>query len=223
MRVLVAEDEPLLAEAIRTTLTRQSIAADVALDGLTALDLLDHVHFDVVVLDRDLPGLSGDEVCREVVARGTGTRVLMLTAARRLDDKVAGFALGADDYLPKPFEFPELLARLRALERRTVVAAPPRLTVGDLELDVPRRRVVRGGCPVSLSPKEFAVLHELMKNPGEVISAEELLARAWDENANPWTNSVKVTISVLRRKLGDPEIIHTHPGFGYSVGDSSAS
>jgi two-component system response regulator VanR len=219
VRVLVAEDEPLLAEAIRTTLTRQSIAADVALDGLTALELLDRIEFDVLVLDRDLPGMSGDDICRELVARGTGTRILMLTAARRLDDKVKGFALGADDYLPKPFEFPELLARLRALERRARVAAPPRLSVGDVELDVPRRRVIRGDSPIRLSPKEFAVLHELMKNPGEVISAEELLTRAWDENANPWTNSVKVTISVLRRKLGDPDVIRTHPGFGYSVSD----
>lgn len=216
MRVLIVEDEELLAQAIQAGLRRESIAADIVGNGVTALELASRVAFDVVVLDRDLPGMSGDDVCRELIATGRGCRILMLTAARRLDDKVRGFELGADDYLPKPFEFPELVARLRALERRTVVAVPPQLESLGVRLDVARREVYRDGRYVRVSPKEFAVLHELMKVPGEVLSSEMLLERAWDENADPFTNTIRVTISTLRKRLGEPWVIQTVPGFGYA-------
>jgi two-component system response regulator VanR len=217
MRVLIAEDDALLAEAVQQGLRRESIAADIALDGLEALDLAERIDYSVVVLDRDLPRVSGDEVCRRLVASSNQARILMFTAARRIDEKVAGFELGADDYLAKPFEFPELVMRLRALDRRRAVAAPPVLEVGTVTLDPARREVYRSGRYVRTTRKEFAVLHELMRSAGTVVSAEELLDRAWDENIDPFTNTVRVTMSTLRKKLGPPAIIHTVAGVGYTM------
>ncbi|MDO5064959.1 MAG: response regulator transcription factor [Actinomyces bowdenii] len=215
MRVLVVEDEEYLAEAIATGLRREAMAVDVVGDGGRALEQLEDHHYDVLVLDRDLPVVHGDEVCRRVAQEHPGTRVLMLTAARRLDARVGGFELGADDYLVKPFEFLELVARLRALERRNQPARSPVIEAHGVRLDPFRREVHRHGRPVRLSPKEFAILQILMEADGGVISAEELLARAWDANADPFTNSSRVTISHLRRKLGDPWVIQTVPGAGY--------
>ena len=217
MRALVVEDEPYMAEAIRTALRRAAIAADTAPDGRTALDMIAVNDYDVVVLDRDLPGVHGDEVCRTIMASGAGPRVLMLTAARRLDDKISGFEIGADDYLAKPFEVAELIARLRALERRRSQPTPSTLTFADLELNVFRLEVRRGGHTVRLSRKEFAVLHQLMQAGGGVVSAEQLLEKSWDENANPFTNAIRVTMSSLRKKLGEPWIIQTSPGSGYRM------
>jgi two-component system response regulator VanR len=218
MRVLVVDDEEDLADALRTVLRRAAIAADVAYDGDTALAQLSVNNYDAVVLDRDLPGISGDEVCRAIADRQLSTRVLMLTAARRLDQKVAGFELGADDYLTKPFELPELIARLRALARRPSERAPPVLTSGDVELDPFRVEVRRAGRWVPVTRKEFAVLQLLLAARGGVVSAEQLLEKAWDENANPFTNAIRVTISSLRKKLGEPTVIHTVPGTGYRIG-----
>jgi two-component system, OmpR family, response regulator VanR len=218
MRVLVVDDEEDLADALRTVLRRAAIAADVAYDGDTALAQLSVNNYDAVVLDRDLPGISGDEVCRAIADRQLSTRVLMLTAARRLDQKVAGFELGADDYLTKPFELPELIARLRALARRPSESAPPVLTSGDVELDPFRVEVRRAGRWVPVTRKEFAVLQLLLAARGGVVSAEQLLEKAWDENANPFTNAIRVTISSLRKKLGEPTVIHTVPGTGYRIG-----
>jgi two-component system response regulator VanR len=217
MRVLVVDDEEDLADAVRTALRRAAIAADVAYDGDTALAQLAVNDYDAVVLDRDLPGMSGDEVCRAIAGQGLPTRVLMLTAARRLDQKVAGFELGADDYLTKPFELPELIARLRALARRPSEGAPPVLTVGDVDLDPFRVEVLRAGRRVPVTRKEFAVLHVLMSARGGTVSAEQLLEKAWDENADPFTNAIRVTISSLRKKLGEPPVIHTLPGHGYRI------
>jgi len=217
MRVLVVDDEEDLADAVRTALGRAAIAADVAYDGDTALAQLAVNDYDAVVLDRDLPGLSGDEVCRAIAGRLLPVRVLMLTAARRLDQKVAGFELGADDYLTKPFELPELIARLRALARRPSEAAPPILTAGDVHLDPFRVEVLRAGRRVPVTRKEFAVLHVLMSARGGTVSAEQLLEKAWDENADPFTNAIRVTISSLRKKLGEPPVIHTLPGHGYRI------
>lgn len=218
MRVLVVEDEPYLADAIRTGLGLEAIAADVVGDGEAALAAVTVNEYDAVLLDRDIPGVHGDEVCRRLNEAAERPAILMLTAARRLHDKVDGFALGADDYLAKPFEFPELIARLRALSRRRFTALPPALEVGDVRLDPFRRVVLRSGRFVHLTRKEFAVLEVLMREPGGVVSAERLLEKAWDENANPFTNSVKVTISTLRRKLGEPWAIETVPGAGYVIG-----
>ncbi|MFJ2544031.1 response regulator transcription factor [Microbacterium sp. NPDC087589] len=215
MRVLIVEDEPLLANAIRRGLRNAAIAADIAGDGAAALEFLDRIDVDVVLLDRDLPVISGDDVCRRLIETGNRARILMLTAARRLDDRVGGFELGADDYLSKPFEFPELVARVRALARRAEPVRPPRWEALGVTIDVGRREVYRAGRYVRLSPKEFAVLRELMQIPGDVLSAEDLLARAWDEQADPFTSTIKVTISSLRRKLGDPPVIQTRSGFGY--------
>jgi two-component system response regulator VanR len=217
MRVLVVDDEEDLADAVRTALGRAAIAADVAYDGDTALALLAVNDYDAVVLDRDLPGMSGDEVCRAIAGQRLPARVLMLTAARRLDQKVAGFELGADDYLTKPFELPELIARLRALARRPREAAPPVLTAGDVDLDPFRVEVLRAGRRVPVTRKEFAVLHVLMSARGGTVSAEQLLEKAWDENADPFTNAIRVTISSLRKKLGEPPVIHTLPGHGYRI------
>ena len=217
MRVLVVDDEEDLADALRTALRRAAIAADVAYDGDAALALLEVNEYDAVVLDRDLPGVSGDEVCRAIADRRLPARVLMLTAARRLDQKVAGFELGADDFLTKPFELPELIARLRALARRPSEGAPPVLAVGDVELDPFRVEVRRAGRWVAVTRKEFAVLHVLMTARGGIVSAEQLLEKAWDENANPFTNAIRVTISSLRKKLGEPPVIQTVPGHGYRV------
>jgi two-component system response regulator VanR len=218
VRVLVVEDERYLAEAVQTALRREAIAADVADDGEQALERFSHTGYDVVVLDRDLPGVHGDEVCRQVVAAGLGTRVLMLTAAGTLGDKSRGFGLGADDYLTKPFAMQELVLRVRALGRRPA-AGPPVVEVADLRLDAFRREVFRGGQYVRLSRKQFAVLEVLVSAGGGVVSAEELLERAWDENADPFTNAVRITISTLRKRLGEPWVIHTVPGVGYRIGE----
>lgn len=218
MRVLIVEDEPYLADAVRAGLRRETIAADVVHDGAAALASVRGSGYDVVVLDRDLPGIHGDEVCARLAEDHPEVRVLMLTAARTLDDRVTGFELGADDYLLKPFEFPELVARLRALERRTQPARPPVVEAHGIRLDAFRREVYRDGRLVRLSPKEFAVLQVLMNADGGVLSAEGLLERAWDANADPFTNTIRVTISNLRRRLGEPWVIQTVPGAGYRFG-----
>ena len=217
MRVLVVEDEPLLAEAIRDGLRLEAIAADIAGDGHTALELLEVNAYDVAVLDRDIPGPSGDEVAASIVASGSGTPILMLTAADRLDDKASGFELGADDYLTKPFAMQELVLRLRALGRRRGHARPPVLEIAGLRLDPFRREVYRDGRYVPLTRKQFAVLEVLMAAQGGVISAEELLERAWDVNADPFTNAVRITVSALRKRLGEPWVIATVPGVGYRI------
>lgn len=221
MRVLVVEDEPYLAEAIRDGLRLEAIAADIAGDGHAALELLDLNPYDIAVLDRDLPGISGDEVARRVVASGSGLPILMLTAADRLDDKESGFELGADDYLTKPFEMRELVLRLRALNRRRGRHRPPVKEIAGLRVDPFRREVYRDGRYVPLTRKQFAVLEVLVEAEGGVISAEELLERAWDENADPFTNAVRITISALRKRLGEPWVISTVPGVGYRI-DTSA-
>ena len=219
MRVLIVEDEEYLADAIRTGLRREGLAVDVAPDGHAALENLAVNDYDVVVLDRDLPGIHGDDICAWIVENRRGCRILMLTAARALRDRVDGFELGADDYLAKPFEFPELVARLRALERRTGASHPPVLEASGVRLDPFRRETYRDGRLVRLSNKEFAVLALLMRAGGGVVSAEALLEKAWDENADPFTNTVRVTISNLRKRLGDPWLVHTVPGVGYRFGD----
>ena len=217
MRVLVVEDEPYLAEAIRDGLRLEAIAADIAGDGDTALELLDVNAYDIAVLDRDIPGPSGDDIAAAIVASGSGLPILMLTAADRLDDKASGFGVGADDYLTKPFELRELVLRLRALDRRRAHHRPPVLTVGGLRLDPFRREVHRDGRYVPLTRKQFAVLEVLVAARGGVISAEELLERAWDENADPFTNAVRITVSALRKRLGEPWLIATVPGVGYRI------
>jgi DNA-binding response OmpR family regulator len=218
MRVLVAEDFEVLARAIATGLRREGMAVDVALDGADALESLAVNRYDVVVLDRDLPGVHGDDVCRRIVAGDAGSRVLMLTAARTVADRVDGLGLGADDYLPKPFDFAELVARIRALARRSAAAVPPVLAAGELTLDPARRVAVRAGRRLDLSPKEFAVLECLLAAGGRVVPAEELLERVWDAAADPFTTAVKTTIRRLRRKLGDPPVIHTVREGGYRIG-----
>lgn len=217
MRVLIVEDETYLAEAVRDGLRREAIAADIAGDGDTALELLGLNDYDVAVLDRDIPGPSGDEVARRIVAGGTGTAILILTAADRLDDKESGFQLGADDYLTKPFELRELVLRLRALQRRRPRSRPPVREIAGLRVDPFRREVFRDGRYVALTRKQFAVLEVLVSAEGGVVSAEELLARAWDENADPFTNAVRITVSALRRRLGEPWLILTVPGVGYRI------
>jgi two-component system response regulator VanR len=221
MRVLVVEDEPYMADAIRDALRLEAIAADVAGDGDTALELLGANAYDIAVLDRDVPGPSGDEIARHIVASGSGTPILMLTAADRLDDKASGFGLGADDYLTKPFELRELVLRLRALDRRRAHSRPPVLEVAGLRLDPFRREVYRDDRHVALTRKQFAVLEVLVAAEGGVVSAEELLERAWDENADPFTNAVRITVSGLRKRLGRPWIIATEPGVGYRIDTSS--
>ncbi|GEA87256.1 response regulator transcription factor [Cellulomonas cellasea] len=222
MRVLVVEDERYLGEAVQTALRREALAVDLADDGEQALERFSHTAYDVLVLDRDLPGVHGDEVCRRVVAAGLGTRVLMLTAAGTLDDKSRGFGLGADDYLTKPFAMQELVLRVRALGRRPA-SGPPVVELAGLRLDAFRREVFRAGQYVRLSRKQFAVLEVLVGAGGGVVSAEELLARACDENADPFTNAVRITISDLRKRLGEPWVIHTVPGVGYRVGEPGES
>jgi DNA-binding response OmpR family regulator len=218
MRVLVVEDFEVLARSIGTGLRREGMAVDIALDGNDALEHLAMTRYDVVVLDRDLPGTHGDEVCRRLVAGGSGSRVLMLTAASTVKERVEGLGLGADDYLPKPFDFAELVARVRALGRRSAAALPPTLEAADLTLDPSRLVAFRGGRRLELSRKEFAVLECLLAVPGRVVSAEELLERAWDEAADPFTTAVKTTIRRLRAKLGDPPVIHTVREGGYRIG-----
>jgi two-component system response regulator VanR len=216
--VLIVEDEPLLAQAIRDGLRLEAIAADVAADGEAAVALLGVNAYDIAVLDRDIPAPSGDEVARRIVASGSGMPILMLTAADRLDDKASGFELGADDYLTKPFELAELVLRLRALDRRRAHSRPPVREIAGLRLDPFRREVYRDGRHVALTRKQFAVLEVLVEAEGGVVSAEELLRRAWDENADPFTNAVRITVSGLRKRLGEPAIIATVPGVGYRIG-----
>jgi DNA-binding response OmpR family regulator len=218
MRVLVAEDFEVLARSIGTGLRREGMAVDVVLDGDDALEHLAVTRYDVVVLDRDLPGVHGDEVCRRITAAGAGSRVLMLTAASTIRDRVEGLGLGADDYLPKPFDFAELVARVRALARRSAPAVPPVLIAGDLRLDPARRIAERGGRRLDLSPREFAVLECLLAAGGRAVSAEELLERVWDEMADPFTTAVKSTIRRLRGKLGDPPAVETVREGGYRIG-----
>jgi DNA-binding response OmpR family regulator len=218
MRVLVAEDFEVLARSIGTGLRREGMAVDVVLDGDDALEHLAVTRYDVVVLDRDLPGVHGDEVCRRIAAEGMGSRVLMLTAASTIRDRVEGLGLGADDYLPKPFDFAELVARVRALARRSAPAVPPVLIAGDLRLDPARRVAERGGRRLDLSPREFAVLECLLAAGGRAVSAEELLERVWDEMADPFTTAVKSTIRRLRGKLGDPPVVETVREGGYRIG-----
>jgi DNA-binding response OmpR family regulator len=217
VRVLVVEDEQVLADTIAVGLRRASMAVDVAYDGDAALERLAVNDYDVLVLDRDLPLVHGDDVCTAVVDSGAGVRVLMLTAAGDVRDRVEGLAIGADDYLPKPFAFVELVARVRALHRRAGRAAPPVLARAGIRLDPNRREVFREGRYVPLTRKEFAVLEELLRADGAVLSAEQLLERAWDENADPFTNVVRVTIMTLRRKLGEPQPVRTVPGVGYQI------
>jgi len=217
MRVLIAEDERRLADAIARGLRREGMAVDLAPDGTDALVKARVVRYDVLVLDRDLPGIHGDDVCRAVRGERPETGILMLTAAGALEDLVEGLSLGADDYLPKPFRFAELVARIHALARRSAPSRPPVLRHRDIELDPARRVAARSGAAVELARKEFAVLEALMSADGATVSAEELLERVWDENTDPFTNVVRMTIMTLRRKLGEPPIIETVIGVGYRM------
>jgi len=217
MRVLVVEDHRELAETVAAGLRREGMAVDLSFDGDSALERTCCTDYDVVVLDRDLPGTHGDEVCTAVTTAGKNTRILMLTASAAIADRVDGLTLGADDYLPKPFAFAELVARIRALGRRSQPAVPPVLVCGDLRLDPARRVAVRAGQRLVLTTKEMAVLELLMAARGAVVSAEQLLEQAWDEHADPFTATVKVTISRLRAKLGDPPVIQTVDRCGYRI------
>jgi DNA-binding response OmpR family regulator len=218
MRVLVAEDHEVLGRTIGTGLRREGMAVDVVLDGHDALEHLAVTRYDVVVLDRDLPGVHGDEICRRLVAERTQSRVLMLTAAGTVKDRVHGLGLGADDYLPKPFDFAELVARVRALGRRSTAPLPPVLECGDVTLDPGRRVAFRAGQRLALSPKEFAVLECLLSCSDRVVSTEELLERVWDDATDPFTTTVKTTIRRLRTKLGQPPVIETFREGGYRIG-----
>jgi DNA-binding response OmpR family regulator len=218
VRVLVTEDDEVLAKAVAAGLRREGMAVDVALDGAVALERLAVNRYDVVVLDRDLPGVHGDDVCRALAADRSGSRVLMLTAARSVRDRVEGLDLGADDYLPKPFDFAELVARIRALGRRSAAPLPAHLEHDDVTLDPARRVAVRAGRRLPLTPKELAVLECLLAADGRPVSAEELLERVWDEAADPFTSTVKTTIGRLRAKLGDPPVIETVRESGYRIG-----
>ncbi|UBU08427.1 response regulator transcription factor [Nonomuraea gerenzanensis] len=219
MRILVVEDEHLLAEVLTEGLRDQGMAVDVAHDGLTAAAKLDLHGYDVVILDRDLPGIHGDTLCQMITERDERAMVLMLTAAGSPGDRVSGLTLGADDYLAKPFHFPELVLRVRALARRRPSARPRTLRAGGVELDPARHRATRDGWRLDLSVKEFALLEALLRASPSCLSAEELLEQVWDENVDPFTNTVPVTVSRLRRKLGDPPIITTTPGVGYRIAD----
>ncbi|MFZ7086639.1 response regulator transcription factor [Curtobacterium sp. RRHDQ10] len=222
MRVLVADDERALAELIARGLRRQHMAVDVCFRGDDADELLAVNDYDVVVLDRDLPGLHGDEVARRLSTRGGLTRILMLTASTSLVDRVQGLELGADDYLAKPFEYPELVARVRALGRRAVAPVAPVLERGGITVDTNRQTATRDGLPLDLTAKELGVLEVLLAADGRIVSAEELLEKAWDRNIDPFTSAVRVTMSKLRRKLGDPDPIATVPGKGYALADRAA-
>jgi DNA-binding response OmpR family regulator len=217
MRVLIVEDDDELAETVAEGLRLEGMAVDIAFDGETALHRTSVNRYDVVILDRDLPRVHGDDVCHALAAEGYPARVLMLTAAGTVADRVTGLGLGADDYLPKPFAFAELVARARALARRSQPSLPPVLTHDDLQVDPARRTATRDGRRLRLSPKEFTVLEVLLSASGAVVSAEQLLEKGWDELADPFTQSVKVTISRLRRKLGDPPLIETVPQAGYRI------
>jgi DNA-binding response OmpR family regulator len=217
VRVLVIEDDRELAEALGVGLRREQLAVDVALDGQDGLERALITGYDVIVLDRDLPGVHGDQVCAALVEAGCRSRVLMLTAAATIEDRVGGLGIGADDYLPKPFAFAELVARIRALVRRAQPGLPPVLVCGDLAVDPSRRQASRGGRVLDLGPKEFGVLELLLSAQGRVVPAEEILERVWDEMADPFTSAVKVTMSRLRRKLGDPPLIQTVAQAGYRI------
>lgn len=217
MRVLVVEDERALADAVVRGLRREGMAVDVAYHGTQGHEMALVTRYDVVVLDRDLPGVHGDTICADLVASGALTRVLMLTASGTVADRVEGLEIGADDYLPKPFAFDELVARVRALGRRATPLAPPVLVAKGVELDPAKRTVTRDGKPVDLTRKEFGVLEVLLAAGGAVVSSEELLERVWDANADPFTTTVRVTVMTLRKKLGDPQVIETVVGAGYRV------
>ncbi|GAA2606744.1 response regulator transcription factor [Actinomadura fulvescens] len=217
MRVLVVEDERLLAGAIAEWLRDEAHAVDLAYDGAAALERVSVNDYDVVVLDRDLPLVHGDDICRELAGAESAVRVLMLTAAAEVTDRVEGLGIGADDYLTKPFAFPELAARVQALGRRSRPAAPPVLRRAGITLDSARREVFRDGRYVPLARKEFAVLAELLRADGAVVSAEQLLEKAWDEHADPFTGAVRLTILKLRRKLADPPVVETVKGVGYRI------
>lgn len=218
MRILVVEDEPALADVVARGLRQASLAVDIAESGEEALEKAGYTDYDVVVLDRNLPGIHGDDVCRELVAMSAAPRIIMLTAAGTLQARVEGLSIGADDYLPKPFEMAELVARVRALGRRPNVATRPLLLAGDLTLDPSGQVATRGGKTLSLTRKEFGVLEAIMAAQGKVVSSEELLERVWDEAADPFTNAVRITIMTLRRKLGEPSPIETVIGVGYRLG-----
>ncbi|CDR04898.1 response regulator transcription factor [Streptomyces iranensis] len=217
MRVLVVEDDQEMAQAVAVGLRRAQMAVDVAYDGESGLERALLSDYDVIVLDRDLPGVHGDEICAELIASGCRSRVLMLTAAASAEDLVDGLNLGADDYLAKPFDFPVLIARIGALARRAHPAVPPVVHHGDLVVDTARRKAARAGRPLELAPKEFGVLELLLSAKGRAVSAEELLERVWDEAADPFTSAVKITISRLRAKLGDPPVIETVAKRGYRI------
>jgi DNA-binding response OmpR family regulator len=217
VRILVAEDEPLIADAVAEWLRRDAFAVDVVYDGDAALERLGVNDYDVLVLDRDLPVVHGDDVCRAVVDSGSYVRILMLTASGAVPARVEGLSLGADDYLTKPFAFEELVARVRALGRRSRPADPPTLQRAGVRLDPARREVFRDGRAIPLARKEFGVLAELLRADGSVVSAEDLLEKVWDEHIDPFTNTVRVTLMKLRRKLGDPPVIETVPGVGYRI------
>jgi DNA-binding response OmpR family regulator len=219
MRVLVVEDHPRLAATVAAVLRREGMAVDIAFDGREALARTALAAYDVIVLDRDLPAVHGDEVCRSLVADGCRSGVLMLTAAGAVEDRVEGLGLGADDYLRKPFALAELVARIRALARRSQPALPPTLVHGDLRLDSARRMATRAGEPVALSPKELAVLELLLGAQGIVVSTEQILERVWDDATDPFTNAVRMTVSRLRAKLGDPPVVQTVTPVGYRIGD----
>jgi DNA-binding response OmpR family regulator len=219
VRVLLADDERLLADTVADGLRKRAMAVDVCYDGEAAMERLSVNRYDVAVLDRDMPKGSGDEVCRWMVSTALGTRILILTAAGGIRDRVDGLGLGADDYLTKPFAFAELVARIQALARRPPVGSAPVLDHDGVVLDVPRHRAFRDGRLLDLTPKEFAVLSVLMHSAGQVVSSEELLEKAWDEYADPFTNAVRVAVMTLRRKLGDPPIVHTVPRVGYRFGE----
>ncbi|SOD74446.1 DNA-binding response OmpR family regulator [Jatrophihabitans sp. GAS493] len=218
MRVLVADDERLLADTVAEGLRRLSMAVDVCYDGDAGFERISVHRYDVVVLDRDMPGRSGDELCRWLSDTRNDARVLLLTAAAGIRDRVDGLGLGADDYLTKPFAFAELAARVQALGRRSRAATQPVLEQDGLVLDIPRHSALRDGRVLDLTPKEFAVLEVLLRAEGRVVTAEELLEQAWDENADPFTNAVRVAVMTLRRKLGDPAIVQTIPRVGYRLG-----
>jgi DNA-binding response OmpR family regulator len=217
MRVLVVEDERALADAIARGLRAEGMAVDVAYDGQDGHEKASITRYDVLVLDRDLPGMHGDDLLADLTSSGSVTRVIMLTAAGGIDDRVEGLSLGADDYLAKPFAFAELVARVRALGRRSTPATPPILRAGGIELDPARRTATRDGAPIDLTRKEFGVLEVLLAAAGGVVSSEELLDRVWDENADPFTTTVRVTVMTLRRKLGEPGVIDTVVGAGYRI------
>ena len=217
MRVLVTEDEEALADVVGRGLRQAGFAVDLAYDGEEALEKAEVTTYDVVVLDRQLPGVHGDVVCRRLIEMPTPPRIIMLTAAGNVDARIEGLAIGADDYLPKPFVMAELIARVRALGRRPNTVTPPQLTFGDLVVDASRHVASRAGRDLPLTRKEFGVLEVLASAEGRVVSAEELLERVWDEEADPFTNAVRITMMTLRRKLGDPPLIETVIGVGYRL------